>query len=137
MAAVDGDPRAGCSEICELANTWRRLRRHIDMLIYDMVGIVGITKVARALSQTLSEVPRDYVLPETYASTFMLLFGNEFNQCDEMRNEYKNGYLRRQVGDTPGSHKNNAQSANTTRLIVRSLILRPICFSQDIREQQS
>ena len=105
MAAVDGDPRAGCSEICELSNTWRRLRTHIDMLIYDMVGIVGITKSARALSQTLSEVPSDYVLPETYASTFMLLFGDEFDQCDEMRNEYKNGHLRRQVGDTAGFHK--------------------------------
>jgi len=74
MPAVDGGTRAGFSE-----------------LIYEMVGIVRITESERAFSQMLSEVPSDYLLPETCASTFMPLLDDAFDQCDEMRNEYENG----------------------------------------------
>ncbi|QBB70195.1 hypothetical protein ELE36_07360 [Pseudolysobacter antarcticus] len=89
MQFIDGDTRAGFSEVCEFANTWRRLRAHTDMLISDLIGISRVTESARVFSQMLNEVPSNYILPETCASTFTPLLDDEFDQCDEMRNEFK------------------------------------------------
>ncbi len=83
---VDGDAAAGFQALCADTASWRRLRAHSDMLIYDMIGVAQMANAIKLYAEMLKASPLEMAPP--CPEVFAPLRDEEMDQCAVMRFEF-------------------------------------------------
>jgi len=135
---VDGNRAAAFASLCADTASWRQVRSHTDMLIYDMIGVAQMANATKLYAEMLLESPPEMAPP--CPEVFAPLTDEEANQCAVMRNEFlstKYSFESNSVFPGPASTENSilrplVNDANVIRHAARSMA--PYC--QEIHRQR-